>query len=308
MGDEVESAPEEITRGGRRPILAFLLGLLLPPLGHVYAGSARRGFVIWLVSLFLAASTVLWFVAYPTILVLAVGILLGILMAAVLAFDAWALARARGPDYQLRPYNRVYVYVLLGLLLWSAAEARTAVAKSWIRAFRTPSMSMRPTLVLGDFFFVRKTPVDRSPRRGRIVTIPYPRDPSKTFVKRVVGLPGEVIEIRNKEVFINGVPLNEPYVIHEDPTTRPAGYDYRDNFGPYSIPSDAVFVMGDNRDNSNDSRFFGPIPSRAIIGTAVVIYWSWDPGGNRVRWERIGRNPETLDPVRYERRSRGPRR
>ena len=120
---------------------------------------------------------------------------------------------------------------------------------------------------------------------------PFPQDPTKDFVKRVVGLPDEVIEIRNKQVLVDGTVLNEPYAVHSDPANRPAGYDLRDNFGPYKIRPRELFVMGDNRDNSNDSRYWGTISSGSIKGRALVIYWSWDGARATLRWNRIGIRP-----------------
>jgi signal peptidase I len=169
-----------------------------------------------------------------------------------------------------------------------------------IQAFRIPSASMEDTLLIGDFLFVNKfeygpkipfthirLPGLRAPRRGDVIVFQFPGDPSKDFIKRCVATGGQTVEIRNKQVAVDGRALTEPYTIHSDPTVRPSGYDYRDNFGPYTVPSGNLFMMGDNRDNSNDSRFWGPLQMDLVKGRAMFLYWSWNGEKNWPRWNRI---------------------
>ena len=171
-----------------------------------------------------------------------------------------------------------------------------------IQAFRIPSESMRDTLLVGDFLFVNKfeygakipfthirLPGVRQPRRGDVIVFQFPQDPSKDFIKRCIATGGETVEIKNKHVSVNGVPLNEPYTIHTDRTVKPAGYDYRDNYGPYTVPPGELFMMGDNRDNSNDSRYWGTLEMDLVKGRAMFLYWSWDGDKNWPRWNRIMR-------------------
>jgi signal peptidase I len=171
-----------------------------------------------------------------------------------------------------------------------------------IQAFRIPSESMRDTLLVGDFLFVNKfeygakipfthirLPGVRQPRRGDVIVFQFPQDPSKDFIKRCIATGGETVEIKNKHVSVNGVPLKEPYTIHTDPTVKPAGYDYRDNYGPYTVPPGEMFMMGDNRDNSNDSRYWGTLEMDLVKGRAMFLYWSWDGERNWPRWNRIMR-------------------
>src|SRR5262249_45756471 len=145
--------------------------------------------------------------------------------------------------------------------------------------------SMQPTILVGDHFFLDKVafpanypemlqkylPV-RTIHRGDIVALWSPENPNMRLVKRVIGLPGETLEIRHRNVYINGIKLDEPYVVHIDP----GEVDRRDNFGPVTLPSDRFFVMGDNRDNSNDSRFWGLAPRLNFIGKPLFVYWSYD--------------------------------
>jgi signal peptidase I len=169
-----------------------------------------------------------------------------------------------------------------------------------IQAFRIPSASMQNTLLIGDFLFVNKfeygpkipfthirLPGLRAPRRGDVIVFQFPQDPSKDYIKRCIGTGGEIIRVREKQVAVDGVALREPYAIHTDPAVHPPGYDYRDYFGPYTVPKSQLFMMGDNRDNSNDSRYWGPLEMDLVKGRAMFLYWSWDADRNWPRWNRI---------------------
>ncbi len=169
-----------------------------------------------------------------------------------------------------------------------------------IQAFRIPSESMLDTLLVGDFLFVNKFeygpklpfthirfPGIRKPKTGDVIVFQYPQDPSKDYIKRCVATGGQTIEIRDKKVFLDGRALVEPYVVHIDPTVRSAGYDYRDNYPRRTITPGELFMMGDNRDNSNDSRFWGTVAMDLVKGRAMFIYWSWDGERHWPRWSRL---------------------
>jgi len=176
-----------------------------------------------------------------------------------------------------------------------------------VQAFKIPSGSMLSTLQIGDHILVNKvllgTPVDipftninlfrmpgiREPKRGDIVVFKYPEDPTRDFIKRVVAIGGDVVEAKDKEVSVNGQKLVEPYAQHVDSGIKPRTMDRRDNFGPVTVPMGTVFVMGDNRDQSYDSRFWGFVDIKQIKGKAMIIYWSWDNDKTWVRFNRIGR-------------------
>jgi signal peptidase I len=171
-----------------------------------------------------------------------------------------------------------------------------------IQAYKIPSGSMKQTLLIGDHILVTKfnygvkLPLLRStlipfgkPRRGDIVVFIYPEDRSKDFIKRMAGLPGDTIEIRDKQVFINNVPWKDPHERHVDKLVINGAVQPRDNFGPVTVPADSFFVMGDNRDESYDSRFWGFVHQQDILGKALVIYWSWNSEDSSVRWSRIGK-------------------
>ena len=156
-----------------------------------------------------------------------------------------------------------------------------------IQAFRIPSESMVPTLLKGDFLFVNKfeygpkipfthirLPGYRAPQRGDVIVFQYPGDPRLDYVKRCIATGGQTVVIRDKQVIVDGDTLREPYAIRSDPEVLPAAAAPRDNFGPYTLPAGELFMMGDNRDNSNDSRFWGPVKMDLVRGRAMFIYFS----------------------------------
>lgn len=170
-----------------------------------------------------------------------------------------------------------------------------------VQAFKIPSESMCDTLLVGDhllaskFAYGVKIPFTHTylwrgsdPQHGDIIIFEYPRDPETDFIKRVVGVPGDIIEVRHKQLYRNGEPVKESYIRFSEPDkVEPI----RDNFGPVTVPEDKYFVMGDNRDNSMDSRFWGMVSRNAIRAKAWRLYWSWT-GFDNVRWRRIGRAVE----------------
>jgi len=189
-----------------------------------------------------------------------------------------------------------------------------------VQAFKIPSGSMIPTLLIGDHILVSKLsyglqwPGDCKahlsfppvtcyasrtilsfgrPERGDVIVFRYPEDEDKDFIKRIVGLPGDTIAIRNKVVYVNGEPLDDrTFTQRVDPGIIDGHINPRDNFGPITVPEQAYFVMGDNRDQSLDSRFWGFVSEEKIKGKAFRIYWSWSGQGNWqqwVRWERFGK-------------------
>jgi signal peptidase I len=176
-----------------------------------------------------------------------------------------------------------------------------------LQAFRIPSESMRDTLLVGDFLFVTKLdygaklpfthtrlPGLRQPRRGDIIVFQWPPDPSQDFIKRCIATGGQTVEIRHRQVFVNDVPLDEPYARHSMPGEEPAGMSPRDNFAPVTVPPGNLFMMGDNRENSADSRYWGFVPMDLVKGRALFIYFStaskhWWDMPFFVRWDRLFR-------------------
>jgi len=189
-----------------------------------------------------------------------------------------------------------------------------------VQAFKIPSGSMIPTLMIGDHILVSKLaygfqlPQDCEfqvsfppvacfsstfvvnfdpPQRGDIIVFRYPEDENKDFIKRVIGLPGDTIHIQNKQVMVNGELLQDAaYTQRIDPGIIDGRINPRDNLGPITVPPESYFVMGDNRDQSLDSRFWGFVRMEKIKGRAFLVYWSWNGQGSWtdwIRWERIGK-------------------
>ncbi len=196
----------------------------------------------------------------------------------------------------------------------------------FVEAFKIPSGSMENTLLVGDFLFVNKAvygaevpfvhirlPALQHPKRGDILVFEYPPNPEKDYVKRLVGLPGDTVEMRDGTVFIDGTALVEPYVVHTDPNSDPGEAEFawqrpflvrtaeasthpsRNNWGPLVVPEGNYFVLGDNRDNSADSRYWGFVPDSLVRGRPMFVYYSYEPDATRrvpwltnVRWSRIG--------------------
>jgi len=182
-----------------------------------------------------------------------------------------------------------------------------------VQAFQIPSASMVPTLQIGDFLLVNKFVYDngspaldkallprREIRRNDIIVFKYPEDLSKDYVKRVVGLPGETLEIRNKQVYIDDRPIDEPAKRHTDPHTYAKnemsdyGNSIRDNFGPVKVPAGQYFAMGDNRDDSADSRYWGFVPAGNIKGRPWVIYFSYEAEPEAYKKTSVGERLKKL--------------
>jgi len=197
-----------------------------------------------------------------------------------------------------------------------------------VEAFKIPSGSMERTILVGDFLLVNKLaygaeipftdshlPAIEHPQRGDVIVFKWPRDPSKNFVKRLIGLPGDTVEMRDGTVWVNGHALTEQYVVHTDASTDPSGEDFRwqrnylvrqaeasqgyhpsrNNWGPLVVPEQSYFVLGDNRDNSYDSRYWGFVPDSLVEGRPWIVYYSYDPDTARplpwmtnIRWGRLG--------------------
>ena len=206
-------------------------------------------------------------------------------------------------DYRKSTAREYFESICVAVVL--ALFVRTFV----VQAFKIPTGSMEPNLLIGDHLLVNKfnfaptlagvenmvLPIDPI-RRGDIIVFKYPEEPERDFIKRVIGLPGETLELRNKKVFIDSMPLDEPYVHYLFPPgeENPADFDVRMTYGPVTVPANHFFMMGDNRDNSQDSRYWGFLPREYVKGKALFVYFSFgdEQGGlsnlfTSVRWNRI---------------------
>jgi signal peptidase I len=204
----------------------------------------------------------------------------------------------------LREYfESIVIAVILALFV------RTFV----VQAFKIPTGSMENNLLIGDHLLVNKFifgPTESRPeqkllpvhpiRRGDVIVFKYPEEPERDFIKRVIGLPGETLEVRDKKVYINGKPLDEPYAHYLQPPSSPSelhevtSFDVRERYGPVTVTSDHYFVMGDNRDNSQDSRYWGFLPRSYIKGKALMVYWSYEAERDDYQDDGIGASVKGL--------------
>jgi signal peptidase I len=173
------------------------------------------------------------------------------------------------------------------------------IKTSVVEAYKIPTSSMEDTLLIGDFLLANKfvygaqlplvgwrLPAIHSPHRGDVVIFIFPGDGVTKYIKRCVGVPGDTIEVKNKVLYVNGqIFPDPPHLKHIDTASDgqqnvqprgPGGQNSRDNFGPYYVPRDSYFMMGDNRDNSYDSRYWNAVPKELILGEAILVHWSWD--------------------------------
>ena len=170
-----------------------------------------------------------------------------------------------------------------------------------VQAFKIPSGSMEPTLEIGDHILVNKfiygiklpfTSISLlplgNPKRGDVIVFIYPLDTSKDFIKRVVAVEGDTVKIVNKKLYINGAEVDDSRAVYKENTFFAAEIQKRDNFGLVTVPHGHLFVLGDNRDRSLDSRFWGFVPLKDVRGKAFMIYWSWNGQETTLRWKRIG--------------------
>lgn len=182
-----------------------------------------------------------------------------------------------------KPLWREYLETAIIALL-AAAFLRIFV----VSAYRVSSASMEDTLLEGDYIFVNKMAYQYggSPQVGDIIVFKYPNNPKKEFIKRIVALSGQTVQIADKVLYVDEqvaeIPVHSKNV---DKRSIPGDLSFRDNFGPYQVPLGQYFVLGDNRDDSRDSRFWGPVPEENIKGKAVFVYWSWRPNPDAPKWE-----------------------
>lgn len=206
------------------------------------------------------------------------------------------------PQVVQKPYKAKHIVreyaesIIIAILL--AMVIRTFI----VQAFKIPSGSMEDTLAIGDhllvnkFIYGSKIPFTetrlltiRDPRQGDVIVFEYPEDPSKDFIKRVVGTPGDTVEVKDKRVYVNGKLYDSPYEVHKETETIPKEANPRDFKAIVTVPANSYFVMGDNRDRSYDSRFWGFVSKDKIKGLAFIKYWSWDKDNLRVRFGSIGK-------------------
>jgi len=295
-----------------RPWLAAVLSLFLPGVIHVYLGQAWRGALVYVAMLatgLLVIAVEALVLIYPSRPIVIGGVTLafgvGFGFVAFLARDAYYLAR-RTPS--ARRIGAALLFLVAGVALSEVLVE--PVSRCLVRPYKVPSASMSPTLLVGDHVLAdmmsfgaryrlwsfgrtlrRFRPVE-APRSGDIVVVLNPRDTEQEFMKRVVAVAGETVEMRDRRLYVDGAAVDEPFAVY-----RRGGMPASAQFGPVTVPAGHVFVLGDNRDESIDSRIWGAVPVESVTGLVRAVYWSWDAADGSVRWSRVGR------PVLRQRRS-----
>jgi signal peptidase I len=275
----------------RKPWISGILTIFSIGLGHIYTGEVKRGIILFFIGqvlLFVSASFLL-LPAIPLNFIAAILIILTFVVFCIV--DAVRLSKKSKLSYELKKYNKWYFYLPFALITIFAIQPidEFVIKKNIVQAYKIPSGAMKPNLIVGDHILVNKLTYNKvQPNRGDIIVFKYPVDPKKAFIKRVIGIGGDVVESRDKKLYVNHEPVNPDFGVYTDPHIIPGNVRPRDNFGPIKVPDNSLFVMGDNRDESFDSRFWGYVDLKAVNGKAFIIYWSWDKHKFEARWDRIG--------------------
>jgi len=288
---------ENVVSKKRNPIIAALLSIILPGLGQVYNGQLIKGIIFYILILLPLILTITGLLYQPFVFIAVIAFLFSLYL--FIIGDALVVAIKR-KELVLKPYNKWYFYLLIVILHIGISEVtyhyiiteekvnkitdRVLKAKPHtlsiidafgVKAYNVASNGMAPTLLKGDHLMVTlKEYKNNEPRRGDIIVFRHPVNPKKDFLKRVIAIENDILESRDKVIYLNGGVLLEPYVQHINNNISSEDRGPRDNFDPLVVPKGKVFVMGDNRDRSFDSRYFGFIDISDIRGKPLYIYWS----------------------------------
>ena len=295
-----------------RTWVAMLLSILLPGLGHLYAGRPLRGIaLVAALHVLTIAAILLVLVAPGAVIRVALLVVFLLALAAAAPVDAARVARRAAPGPP-RVFQRWYLLAAVWLVAtiivpdWFSGFVKRNVAE----AFKIPSGSMSPTLLIGDFILASHM-VPETIERGTVV-IYRAGEPNTHYTHRVVGIPGDTLEMRDFRLYRNGAPAAEPYAHSDDAEPdpidstsfawqhartlpggpRPPSSPSYGSWGRLVVPRDSVFILGDDRNNSLDSRHRGFIPRAAVVAVPAWIYFSRDPETGEIRWDRIGRRVE----------------
>jgi signal peptidase I len=283
--------------------LAGIFSFVVPGLGQLYNSEAIKGIVFYLL-IFICNFIFLFYLGRfsdnPEILTrpLALYLLLVncimVLLYLITIIDAIRSAIKARKGRKIEFYNRWSVYT--SILIVFCAHIFLVPNEDIVKMFKIPSGSMKPTVEIGDHLMCdRMYYRSHNPQRGDVIIFQNTKDENKDYLKRIVGLPGDTIELRQNTLFVNGEAVDEPYAVYNGNGNR--SWSIPRNYGPYFISENEYFVMGDNRDNSRDSRHFDTVKREKILGKAIFVYFSWDmniSGWNiparlaSIRFSRIG--------------------
>jgi signal peptidase I len=306
----MNSIPQQ---SARKPLLAMVASIVMPGLGQLYNGQATKGLIFSLLGLGLLVPVSAWIALHGPEHLLWLSACIGALITVCLYLytivDAFRTAKRIGKNYTLQPFNRSYIYILVFIFgyffIYSGLASYTR--EQLMESFWIPSQSMLPNILQGDLILADKRVnclgCKYRVQRGDLAILVSPNDRTKLFIKRIIGLPGDEIEIVQTEVRVNG-----QSIVKERPqSSRDAGHitllehgdkgdypviwqqnaEHRQDYA-LTVPNGHVYVLGDNRDATHDSRFIGPIPLMDVVGKAKQIWFSYDREAGTVRWERIG--------------------
>jgi signal peptidase I len=273
----------------RRPWIAALLTIFVTGLGHLYSGKPVRGMILFVISQFLFfVFAIAVNLITPNVFFVLPAVIVGMAFIVFCVVDALSIAKKKRGNYEPTKCNRWFVYVgyILIALLLANTYSSFVIVPHFIQAYKMPSGSMEPTLLIGDHLLAGKLLINRTaPKRGDIIIFKYPKNPESAMVKRLIGEPGEKVEIRERAVYINNKPLKEDYVQYIDPSSADQSY------GPITVPPESYFVLGDNRDNSMDSRFWNCVPRKYLLGKPLFIYWSFETPRDKYLQSKISDAP-----------------
>lgn len=291
----------------RKPIVALLMSLVLPGFGQLYNGEINKALWLFIAFAFISVPALAMLATYLPGLLMVLTLFLT--QAAAIALwiygmvDAWRRARSK-PDYVPEPWQRSGMYALVLILgnVFILPVMTTYVRAHYFESFRIPSVSMEPSVLRGDFITADKRynchGCKNRIERGDIAIFTYPNDRATWNIKRIVALPGDRVQIHGHIVEINGQSLAPPATdAHATDITEksPAGREWRVHWDPnlpsrgdvdLVVPPGKVFVLGDNRSNSRDSRNFGTVSMQDVVGRARQVWFSYGPHG--IRWSRLG--------------------
>ncbi|MEJ2692573.1 MAG: signal peptidase I [Candidatus Thiodiazotropha sp.] len=306
----MNSSPQ---RCARKPLLAMVASIAMPGLGQLYNGQATKGLVFAFLGLGLLVPVSAWIALHGPERLLWLSACIGVLITVCLylytIIDAFRTAKRIGENYTLQPFNRSYIYILVFIFgyFFVYNDLASYTRERLMESFWIPSQSMLPNILHGDLILADKRVnclgCKYRVQRGDLAILISPNDRTKLYIKRIIGLPGDQIEIVQTQVRVNGQSIvkerlqsanDEGHITlleHGDKGDYPVIWQqhskHREDYA-LTVPNGHVYVLGDNRDAAHDSRFIGPIPLMDVVGKAKQIWLSYDREAGAVRWERVG--------------------
>lgn len=291
----------------RRPAGAVLLTLCVTGLGHLYAGRPRAALGFAVAGHLYGVAFIILALSRPSARELLFAVVIGVLLVLTAIVHSSLAAKRATQPYELRWYNRWWIYVLVLLFAWFVwgPGLLALMRHSVLRAYRIPSPAMEPSILVGDRLFADFRPAARRmPQRNDVVILESVEQAGVTVIKRVIGVPGDTLLTRDGQLYRNGQTVAEPWIqpltsadsFPLEETRLPSGTrrPTRLNWGPVVVAAGQLFVMGDNRPDSYDSRLWGTLPADHVLGRPLSLYFSF--GWGHIRWDRIGTAPWVVPP------------